>query len=294
MRVQAPAKVNLTLEVTGVESNGYHTLDTLFCWLALEDELYLEPATTTALSIEADGVSTALIEDGEENLVLRAHRFVCRKIGRELPTRYRLRKRIPAGGGLGGGSADAAACLVGLNSLYRLNLSHDELLDLARPLGADVAFGLVGGVARGTRYGDMLQEVDWPEELGELSMILVFPGVACPTPEVYKIWDQYPNRVAKGASERFLAATTLDERLATIVNDLEEPALRLHPALREVKEAMNRAGLRGVCLSGSGSTLFGFLSPGGDLEFVRQALEMHDVKIVETRLREARRFELVS
>lgn len=294
MKIQAPAKINLTLEVTGIEDNGYHTLDTLFCWLTLEDELHLEPAEATHLSLESDGVSTELVGVGEDNLVLRAHRAVCGKIGRELPTRYRLLKRIPAGGGLGGGSADAAACLVGLNSLYRLGLSGAELLELARPLGADVAFGLVGGLARGTRYGDELQEIDFPRELKSLRLVLVLPGVACPTPRVYRLWDELPGKAARGASARFLSATSLEERLGSIANDLEEPAFRLHPFLREIRESMREAGLKAVCLSGSGSTLFGFLPPEGDFDSVRQALPMHEVKLVETRLREERRFELVS
>lgn len=293
MKVQAPAKLNLTLEVTGVEENGYHTLDTLFCWLDLEDDLHLEPSDTTSLELVSAGVSTESVTTGDDNLVLRAHRAICRKVGLELKTRFRLVKRIPAGGGLGGGSADAAACLVGLNELYELGLSPSELLEMARPLGADVAFGLVGGLARGVRYGDWLEEIEFPSALRESRVVLVFPGIACPTPEVYKLWDRHRSDVARGASGRFLAAHSLDGYLASMANDLEEPAFRLHPSLRTLKASMIEAGLQGVCLSGSGSTMFGFLRQEGDFEWVRQAVGVDGFKVVETRLREARRFEFV-
>lgn len=294
MRVGAPAKVNLTLEVTGVEDNGYHTLDTIFSWLALEDELTLSPSDSTSLEMVSEGVSTELVTTDGDNLVLKAHTALENALGRKLPTRFQLLKRIPAGGGLGGGSADASACLVGLNRLYELGLAQEDLLNIARPLGADVSFGLVGGMARGTRYGDMLNPLPFPEELRGLEVVLVLPGFPCPTPRVYGLWDQQPSRVARGASERFLGAQGLSERFECITNDLEEPAFRLHPKLRVYKNLMTECGLQGVCLSGSGSTLFGFLPQGGDLETLRQAFAMHDVDVVSTTLKEERRFEFVS
>lgn len=294
MKISAPAKINLTLEVTGIEANGYHTLDTLFCWLHLEDDLHLEAAESTTLTIEAEGVSTDQVTADQSNLVLKAHAALCQAVGRSLPTRFHLLKRIPAGGGLGGGSADAAACLVGMNSLYDLGLSREQLLEIARPLGADVSFGLVGGLARGTRYGDLLESVAFPSALKQQSVVLVLPGIACPTPAVYKLWDEKPSRVASGASSLFLNSQKIEEYLGRVCNDLEEPAMRLHPVLGDLKRAMVCAGLRGVCVSGSGSTLFGFLPPEGDFDSVRQALEMRDVKVVSTQLREERRFEYVS
>ena len=294
MRVGAPAKVNLTLEVTGVEENGYHTLDTVFCWLALEDELTLEKADKTTLKMSSEGVSTELVTTDQDNLVLKAHKALEKAVEHELPTSFQLLKRIPAGGGLGGGSADAAACLFGLNKLYDLGLGQEELLRVARPLGADVSFGLVGGAARGTRYGDILESLSFPRELAALQVVLVLPGFPCPTPKVYSLWDENPSRVARGSSERFLSSTDRGVQLQEIANDLEEPAFRLHPDLRILKRAMGDAGLLGVCLSGSGSTLFGFLPEGGDLESVRQTLAMQNVGVLGTTLKEERRFEFVS
>lgn len=258
MRVEAPAKINLTLEVTGVESNGYHTLDTLFAWLDLHDTLELEPACVTSLEMISDGADLSRVEEDEDNLVLKALRALESVAGRPLPTSFRLTKRIPAGGGLGGGSADAAAALVGLRALHGLEIEDGALHSIAAGLGADVAFGLRGGFARGRRYGDELTQLELPEELQVRELILLAPGFACPTPEVYRAWDAQPSGSAAGATERFLAASG-PACLGEIQNDLEPAACRLYPRLVQLRARMIEAGLEAVTLSGSGSTLFGFV-----------------------------------
>lgn len=294
MRISAPAKLNLTLEVVGVEANGYHLLDTVFHWLDLADTLDIETDTETSLQVIGEaGLDLTEVTNDEDNLVFKALRAVERKVGRELPTRIHLTKRIPSGGGLGGGSADAAATLVGLNQVHSLGLSDACLHELARPLGADVAFGLVGGAARGTRYGDILSPVASPA-LTKYEVVLMMPGFPCPTPKIYSLWDDQPSAVARGNSERLLRADQSTDQLELIANDLEEPAFRLHPQLQEFKFRMQSAGLLGVCLSGSGSTLFGFLKPQDDFERVSRELSQLPGKIVKTCLKESTRFGLVS
>jgi 4-diphosphocytidyl-2-C-methyl-D-erythritol kinase len=292
--VKAPAKINLTLEVVGVEPNGYHLLDTVFCWLEFEDTLELERADITTLTVTDDGVDTTEVTPDEDNLVLKALRSTEKKVSRSLPTRIALNKKIPTGGGLGGGSADAAATLFALNILHGLELSQEQLLELARPLGADVAFGLVGGTARGTRYGDQLKPSRIRSELLKRPLVLVMPGFGCPTPTVYRLWDEQPSHVARGASEAWVHANSSDEQLQLVANDLEEPAFRLHPKLRDYKLAMINAGLEGVCLSGSGSTLFGFVPPHRNFSAILSDLSVLDAKIEKTRLKESTRFGLVS
>jgi 4-diphosphocytidyl-2-C-methyl-D-erythritol kinase len=284
MIIEAPAKVNLTLEVTGVEANGYHTLDTLFAWLDLHDTLELAHAPETLLEVRADGVSTALVTSDESNLVLKALRALEAKVGRALPTRLSLTKRIPAGGGLGGGSADAAAALVGLRELHGLVLDDAELHALAARLGADVAFGLVGGLARGRRYGDDLQPLPLPGDLHARTVLLLAPGFPCPTPEVYRAWDAAPSEVARGSTGRWLDSGP-EGRLGEVKNDLQAPAERLFPRLVELREAMSEAGLEGVCLSGSGSTLFRFVPREGSIETVEKKLQGLG-KVIVTKLRE--------
>lgn len=285
--LEAPAKINLTLEVTGVEENGYHTLDTLFVWLDLHDTLELSRETVTSLEMTSDGADLSRVESDESNLVLRALRALEALSGRELPTCFRLTKRIPAGGGLGGGSADAAAALVGLRSLHELEISDQELHTVASRLGADVAFGLRGGFARGERYGDLLTPLEFPADLEERLLLLLAPGFPCPTPEVYRSWDAEPSQSALGATDRFLSAVGRD-RMQQIANDLEPAAVRLYPDLADLKSRMQEAGLEGVALSGSGSTLFGFLPIGESQEAVEKALNGAG-RLVWTRLRKDER-----
>lgn len=285
--LEAPAKINLTLEVTGVEENGYHTLDTLFVWLDLHDTLELSKDSATSLEMTSDGADLSRVESDESNLVLRALRALEALSGRELPTCFRLTKRIPAGGGLGGGSADAAAALVGLRSLHELENSDQELHAVASRLGADVAFGLRGGFARGQRYGDQLTPLEFPTDLEERLLLLLAPGFPCPTPEVYKSWDAEPSQSALGATDRFLSAVGRD-RMQQIANDLEPAAVRLYPELADLKSRMQETGLEGVALSGSGSTLFGFLPTGESPEAVEKALNGAG-RLVWTRLRKDER-----
>lgn len=294
MIVSAPAKINLTLEVVELESNGYHALDTIFCWLDLEDTLKLEKAEETSLRMTSDVVDLAEVGRDENNLVLKALRATEKAAGRTLPTRLELVKRIPSGGGLGGGSADAAATLFGLNVLHGLGLSQEQMMELARPLGADVAFGLVGGAARGTRYGDVLEPCSLKTDIWNLQLVLVMPDFGCPTPAVYKLWDENPSNPAKGCSERFLQARSAEEQLGLVANDLEEPAFLLRPELREYKKLMSEAGLWGVCLSGSGSTLFGFLPPALKKQDITGRLSHLPARFTFTKLKESNRFGLVS
>lgn len=294
MLVSAPAKINLTLEITGIEDNGYHLLDTLFAWLELEDTVEFSPAESTNLTIVSEGVCAPEAGVSEDNLVLKALRAVEKLVGRELPTRIHLTKRIPTGGGLGGGSADAAATLIGLNTVHDLGLGRDQLLDLARRLGADVTFGLVGGLARGTNYGDQLEALEMPADLLDRSIVLVCPEFGCSTPEVYRAWDRAPTHEAQNGSQRFLAATNNRERLAAVVNDLESAAFALYPELRHLKETMVAAGLQGVALSGSGSSIFGFLDPGVLPDEIFDHLADQKVNFTLTKLKESTRFGLVS
>ncbi len=287
MTVEAPAKINLTLEITGTEPNGYHTLDTLFCWLELHDTLELETADQSSLEVRDDGVSIELVTAGEENLVLKALRALEAWAQKALPTRFVLHKRIPAGGGLGGGSADSAAALRGLRDLHGLRIDDSELHTLASRLGADVAFGLIGGFARGRGYGDRLEGLSLPKDLCGRTLILLAPGFACPTPSVYRAFDECPDRVADGATQRFLEADA-DHRLSHIANDLEPAASRLFPDLVDLKREMCGVGLEGVCLSGSGSTLFGFASREGSTRSAEKKLKKFG-RVTVTRLKENER-----
>lgn len=255
LTVEAPAKVNLALEVLGLLPGGYHRLDTVFAWLDWYDEVELSSGSGLEVVNEVEGGLS--LGPPEENLAVRA----LNRLGVELSVR--LIKRIPAGAGLGGGSADAAAVLVGANELLSLGHSPAELERIGAELGADVAFGIRGGAARGQGRGDLLQAVPAPPAC---EVVVLQPPFALATGPVYRAWDEQPVRVAPGAAERVVRA--LEQRdlaalVAGLANDLEPPATRLEPRLAELRQSMLEAGCQGVLLSGSGSCLFGLLTSGG-------------------------------
>ncbi len=170
--VPAHAKLNLDLAVLGLRPDGYHEVRTRLQAVSLHDLLAIEPAAATTL----EGGT------GDDDLVLRAQRALEAAACRSLPARFRLVKRIPEGAGLGGGSADAAAALRGLRRLYALDC---DLAPVAAGLGADVPFLLAGGAAVATGRGELLT----PAPVAGGWFALAWPGLAVPTPAVYRTWD---------------------------------------------------------------------------------------------------------
>ncbi len=241
LRLEALAKVNRSLCVLGVRPDGYHELDTLFQTIDLFDDLSLEEDDRLTLSIEGGTLSA-----GGSNLVLRAAHALAVRAGAVRGARLRLTKRIPVGAGLGGGSADAAAALLGLNALWGLGLATQELRLAAASVGSDVAFFLFGGRARGTGRGEQIEMLpDAPDE----SLVLLVPPFGMATPDVYRDLGARPLPDAPPAAP---PAGELPER-----NDLEATAERLRPELRIFRALLLSAGAVSARLSGSGSALFG-------------------------------------
>jgi 4-diphosphocytidyl-2-C-methyl-D-erythritol kinase len=238
---EAFAKVNRSLVVLGKRPDGYHELDTVFQAVGLTDRLTFEKSD--GLTLDVDDPS---IPAGPENLVLRAAFALAEATGTRPRAAITLEKRIPSGGGLGGGSADAAVTLLGLSALWKLDLPLDLLARLGGALGSDVPFFLHGGTARGLGRGERI------EPLGDLppqAVVLVMPPFPVSTPAVFRrleapAWD--------GRGSGALEAGDAPDR-----NDLEPAAEALFPALRDVREALERVGAARARLSGSGSTVFG-------------------------------------
>ncbi|MBS2038732.1 4-(cytidine 5'-diphospho)-2-C-methyl-D-erythritol kinase [bacterium] len=262
----AHAKINLALEVLGDLPGGYHELDSLFATLDLADELHWSDAAETSLRL--DGEVTGLeISVGEDNLVIKALRALEAAAGRALPLSIELVKRIPAGGGLGGGSADAAALLYGLNQSHGLGFSLAQLQAMASPLGADVAFGVRGGVARGTGRGDQLEPLPAPPPR---PITLILPPFFCPTGAVYRAWDAARWRPAAGkvvASLPYLEKGQWPPLEVLLGNDLEPAAEQVQPQLAEIRQALQSVGPTLLC--GSGSTMSCW---AGTLEQVERAV----------------------
>jgi 4-diphosphocytidyl-2-C-methyl-D-erythritol kinase len=243
VREFAPAKVNLGLAVTDKLENGYHALDTLFVTCDVGDVLTLE-AISQGIKLEVIGLD---LPTTRENLVYRAAEAYLERIGVNGGVRLRLEKNLPIAAGLGGGSSDAAACLRGMQRLYP---SDVDLLEIAKSLGADVSFLIHGGAARGSGVGEILE----PIELPELHLVLANPGVGITAKEAY-----IGLRGRFGAPLEFNAIIEAFQNgtVPPYRNDLEIPVLEAYPIVQTVKDALARAGLTGVLMSGSGSTCFG-------------------------------------
>lgn len=249
--VRCPAKVNLALRVLRRRPDDYHELDTVFQAIDLWDELSLWPDSRLSLRC-----SDPRLPADESNLVLRAARLLRERHGRDgLGGRLRLDKHIPAGAGLGGGSSDAAGALVLCARHWRLRLPAESLLELARELGADVPFFLVGGTARGTGRGDCIEALP---PLPEVCFLLGIPPLAISTAEVFRALPSKLTLPGNGVNLPLFSAhkwpAENDFRFA--INDLERVVFRRWPGLGRFRDALRDRGAVAALLSGSGSTVF--------------------------------------
>lgn len=248
MRTEAYAKVNLTLEVFGTRADGYHALRSLVVPVSLSDTLEI---------VAADDLScdTGYADD----LCLKAARVLREAVGQPLlGAAIHVEKRIPTGGGLGGGSADAAATLVALNDLWQLGKSRQELVELGAAVGSDVPALVRGGAVLMEGRGEIVTPFPLPHEL---NLVLANPGVACPTGEVYA---NYRPRVTDDLSIVYNMRSAIESGdwrrvAAAMMNDLQPTAIALHPEVGAALRAMESAGVERALMSGSGSTVFGLV-----------------------------------
>jgi 4-diphosphocytidyl-2-C-methyl-D-erythritol kinase len=255
LTIRARAKVNLGLEVLSRRPDGYHEILTLLSAVDLADRVTLETtggAGDDGIQVECDSPE---VPAGPTNLAWRAADLLRREAGVPAGARIRIVKAIPVAAGLGGGSADAAAVLMGLACLWGVSLPAARRHALATALGMDVAFCLGDGPALGSGRGDVLEPV---RRHPLVPLVLVNPGLPLPTREVYGRLE--PGDFGAGAAVRALVAG-LEGGPATIaarlVNGLEPAAARLWPGLAEVKAALLAAGALGAVMSGSGPTVIG-------------------------------------
>jgi 4-diphosphocytidyl-2-C-methyl-D-erythritol kinase len=248
--LNAAAKINLMLEVLGRRNDGYHEIVTVMQTVDLSDRLVVEDADVLELRTTASDVPT----DGT-NLALRAAVALRDRAGVSRGARITLEKRIPVAAGLGGGSADAAAVLVGLNRLWGLRWSSARLAGVAVTLGMDVPFFLHGGAALGTGRGERLE----PLATCALALVLVNPRVAASTAEIYG--GVQPDMYSDGGRGRRMAAALRSRQptrvAATLGNALERVAAPRYRDVEQMESALVAAGALGAAMSGSGLTVFG-------------------------------------
>ena len=265
----APAKVNLFLRVLAREDNGYHGIETLFCRLALADELVAEPVVEPGVTIAVNGAETGPAED---NLAVRAAHAVLDATGRRFGVRLALTKRIPVGAGLGGGSADAAAALDAVNELAGHAIPRSELLHAAARLGADVPFCSSGApLALAWGHGERLLRLP---PLPKAPVLLLIPPVAIRTPEAYGWIDEARTpAVRRGALVLDIPTIGAWSDVARMAgNDFESVVFGRVSPIREAFEALARTGPLLCRMSGSGSGLFAVYRHERDREDARNQL----------------------
>lgn len=260
----APAKINLCLRVLGRRPDGYHELCMLMQRVSLADRVTIRLSDAPGLAVDCPGLELA---ESEQNIAARAARLVMDAAGRVGGVRVHIDKRIPVAAGLGGGSSDAAAVLVGLNDMLGAPLSRAELLREGARLGADVPFFVFGETAWATGIGDRLVKAP---PLPKVWYVLVNPGFAVSTAWVYgNLRLTSPGAVAK-LPEFFDSPQDL---VRLLHNDLEPVTLGGHPQVAEVKEALLEAGALGALMSGSGPTVFGLFADEAGAQRACVALE---------------------
>lgn len=252
------AKINLNLRVGPRRPDGYHDVRTVLQSIALHDELRIQ-ATRGPFELVVEGAG---VPAGDTNLVWRAARALwtaLRRGGEPQHARVTLDKQIPVGAGLGGGSADAAAALLGLHKLWKGRLAPADLHRLAAGLGADVPFFLVGGTAIGVDRGDEIYPlVDGPR----LGVIIVQPPFAVATADAYRWFDEGHAAPADAGAIGGRIKMGWPTGPLAVVNDLQAPVAARYPILTDIIWACRRAGAEAAGMTGSGSAVFAVLDPG--------------------------------
>lgn len=279
LRVQAPAKINMTLEVIRKLRTGYHTIRSVFVRLDdLSDTIEMritKGGTATTLSCTSKEVPT-----GESNTCCRAAAAYLAAIGRSAGIHIHIEKNIPIGAGLGGGSSDAAAVLLGLNAYFEGKLSLRKLEGLAGTIGKDIPFFLGGGKAchvSGT--GQTLRPI---AAFPRTNFLIVNPGLIVSTADAYQAVDRslwfmsHRGRAdISAAMVRAIRAGDGARIAATLFNDFESCIGRMHPIVNEIKQALLAFGARGALMTGSGPTVFGVFASRRALVHAAKSLKAH-------------------
>jgi 4-diphosphocytidyl-2-C-methyl-D-erythritol kinase len=262
----APAKVNLALHVTGQRADGYHLLDTLVVFTRAGDRIRIRPAERDSFSIEGP-YAHALAGDGD-NLVTRARDAVRERHGRHDPVEIVLEKYLPIASGIGGGSSDAAATVRGLSRLWNLPSQDREIAVSMLALGADMPMCLAARTLRAQGVGEMLTPV---ASFPEVGMVLANPGVAVPTPTIFRaLADRCnPPLPALPHAPDFSA---LVDWLEGTRNDLEGAARSIAPEIDATFGALREAGAVFARMSGSGATCFGLFASPAEAEAAAQTI----------------------
>jgi 4-diphosphocytidyl-2-C-methyl-D-erythritol kinase len=256
MQVLAPAKINLSLKILGQRNDGFHEVDTLIAPISLYDEIGIEKRPEKGIKFRCDDPS---VPQGDDNLVVRAAKTFFETTKIEPAVSIELKKKIPHGAGLGGGSSDAAAVLLALEDLFETKLSREALAEMAEPLGSDVPFFLFQSAAVCKGHGEMVMPVKLQRPF---PVLLLKPGFAVSTAWAYSRWQD--SREIPGI--RYEAREFAGQ---TFANDLERPVFEKFVFLAQLKMwLLSQSEVGAALMSGSGSTMFAVMRENADADSV--------------------------
>ncbi len=270
--IEAPAKLNLFLEVLGKRNDGYHEIETVMQEINLVDSLEFEEIDE-GVKLECENSSIPL---DENNLVHKAAELILKECGIKKGVSILLKKRIPVGAGLGGGSSDAAATLKALNSLWGVGLNDTELMELGAKLGSDVAFFIKGKTSLCRGRGEKVYPI---EVKSEFNYLVVFPHVEISTTLIYenlKI-DLTKNRKDVSFFAREMEKADVTDIGKLLFNRLEETIFSLYPNILQMKRLLERFDFCGLLVSGSGSAIYGLCRNRKQAEIIRNQIEFRDM-----------------
>jgi 4-diphosphocytidyl-2-C-methyl-D-erythritol kinase len=270
-RVRAFAKINLCLEVLNRRPDGFHNLRTIFQTISLADTIHIdaEQARRTQVDVASN------VEIPGENLVFRAAHSVLEAIGRSARVRLVLEKKIPMGGGLGGGSTDAAAVLLAIPAMLGRPVPRERLMELGAGIGSDVPFFLIGGTAVGLGRGTELYPLP---DATAVPVLVVAPAVHVSTAEAYSV-------LARGVEPAEAGCVSATERAALAIacgrpvdewrclNDFEDAVLKRHSEIATARRRLQRAGAKAAMMTGSGASVFGLFASKQDRDSAASLFE---------------------
>lgn len=269
--IPAFAKINLSLHVLGKRDDDYHEIDTVLQTVSLHDTITFERASNDSISLWCDDRSVPV---DETNLVWRAAAALRERYSITNGVKIRLEKRTPAEAGLGGGSSDAAATLIALAQLWKIEVSADDFRQVAASLGSDVPYFLYGGAARATGRGNVIEPL---KESPEMHLLIIKPNVSISTAKAYGALNR--SALTSSDSKPILLRSQASDSSASIDlnalhNDFEPIVFQLEPEIERAKGALLKSGAGGAMLSGSGSAVFGIFENQDAQERAIQAIEL--------------------
>jgi 4-diphosphocytidyl-2-C-methyl-D-erythritol kinase len=255
------AKLNLYLAVLNKGKDGYHNIESIFERIDLSDKIILKPRRDNKIKIVC---SSPLVPKGKSNLAFRSAKILQDNFCVKKGINIEIIKHIPVGAGLGGGSSNAATVLLGLNKLWRLNLTQNKLVGLAGSIGSDIPFFIYNTpFARGTDRGNRIKPLKGLSNL-KIWHVLVVPKIEVSTPFIYKKWDMYSGLTRPGYSAKLLISALRKSDFSLIskslFNSLERITAGLYPEVVRIKERLMSLGLKSILMSGSGPAVFAIVS----------------------------------